>query len=166
MMKMPDYDEGQAVANFIVSTQIKVLALMKDEGVSRADLARRLRVSRSRVTQLFGDRPNLTAETIARLFFVLGDTAEVTSPKVQAILRHYEDSEISDYDRATVEAEDAVEFGASRSDHIDEEAEECANVVSLQRWCESSMNGGLSRTSNGRKDDEIPLAGMEDSRAA
>lgn len=76
-------DEAEAALfaqeDFVADIQALVHDLMERKGVSRAELARRLGVSKPRVTQFFAsDGSNLTARTIARIFHSLDETAELT----------------------------------------------------------------------------------------
>lgn len=90
MNRKPQVVEGtetRAIERLIVDTQFKIHQLMKDEGVSKADLARRLNCSKSRVSQMFGDKPNLTLETLAKVFFALNDECRVGSDRTDAIVK-------------------------------------------------------------------------------
>jgi transcriptional regulator with XRE-family HTH domain len=52
---------------FIAETQARLSQMLDDKGVSRAELARKLSVSRARVTQIFADDANnLTLKLLAR----------------------------------------------------------------------------------------------------
>lgn len=82
-----DKAETRAVERLIVDTQFLIHQLMIDEGVSRAELAKRLNCSKSRITQMFGDHPNLTLETLARVFFALNDKCRVTSDKAERVMQ-------------------------------------------------------------------------------
>lgn len=55
-----------------------ICRLMDTEQVSRAELARRLDVSRATVTQMLSGERNLTLGTLADAFFVLGRSLHVT----------------------------------------------------------------------------------------
>src|SRR5437879_1415892 len=55
----------QAVANAIAG-------VLKDEGISRANLAKRLRVSAPNVTQILRGDNNLKLKTVARIAYALG----------------------------------------------------------------------------------------------
>jgi transcriptional regulator with XRE-family HTH domain len=74
-----------AQAAFVADLQSAIHRMMIAKGVSRADLAERLGVSKPRVTQYFaGDGSNLTAKTIARIFHALGEQAETTCEWLRA----------------------------------------------------------------------------------
>lgn len=78
--------EADAVERLVVDTQFRLHQLMLAEKVSKSELAARLKCSKSRVTQMFGDKPNLTLETLARVFHALGDEPRVTSDRLDAIV--------------------------------------------------------------------------------
>ena len=50
----------------------QILAVLEDEGLSRADLAERLGVSRQYVTKLLNRTPNLTLRSLAEIAAALG----------------------------------------------------------------------------------------------
>ena len=57
---------------FVSQVQAKLAELLEDKGVSRAELARKLDVSRPRVTQIFSDdAKNLTLRLVFRSFAAL-----------------------------------------------------------------------------------------------
>lgn len=82
-------DEGMIVAEqrLLVNAVADIAWLLTDKNVSKADLARHLDLSESRVSQIFsgGRGSNITLKTLARIFFVLGETVEVTSPRLKAL---------------------------------------------------------------------------------
>lgn len=74
----------------VVNAQGLLQELMEEKGVSRADLARAMGVSRARVTQLFSDEcKNFTIRFWARALFALGEEAVVTYAKSEDCLSHY-----------------------------------------------------------------------------
>ena len=74
---------GEEVADFIADTQVAVQSLMRRAGMSKSQLADALGVTRARVTQLFSEKPNMTLQTLARIFHALGDRPEIVSPKLR-----------------------------------------------------------------------------------
>mgnify|MGYP003656588177 CR=1 FL=1 len=71
----------EAGERLLVDVQADIFWLMHEKGVSQADLARELGVSKARVSQLFGDKAeNLTIRTLAKIFDALGERASVHSP--------------------------------------------------------------------------------------
>jgi transcriptional regulator with XRE-family HTH domain len=74
----------------IADVQFAIHNLLEAKGKSRADLARALNVSEARVSQLFRDNTkNLTLRTIARIFCVLGEHAQITSSTLKEIIPIY-----------------------------------------------------------------------------
>ncbi len=64
---------------FVIDAQAVLHGLMEDKGMSRADLAAAMGVSRARVTQLFSSEcKNFTVRLLARAFFAVGETPELT----------------------------------------------------------------------------------------
>jgi transcriptional regulator with XRE-family HTH domain len=67
-----------AQEDFVADIQSILHRMMFDKGVSRADLAKRLGVSKPRISQYFAhDGSNLTARTLARIFHALGEQLEL-----------------------------------------------------------------------------------------
>jgi transcriptional regulator with XRE-family HTH domain len=59
---------------FVAQSQARLSEMLEDKGISRAELARKLDVSRARVTQIFSDdAKNLTLRLLARSFFALDE---------------------------------------------------------------------------------------------
>jgi len=66
-----NYEELLAEETLVVNVLEDLLGALKDKGLSQADLARRLGVSRSSVNRIFRGR-NLTVRTVARLAHAIG----------------------------------------------------------------------------------------------
>lgn len=65
---------------FVVEVQSFLQELMNAEGVTRAELARRMGVSRARVTQIFSDEcKNLTVRLLAKAAHALGQEPSIES---------------------------------------------------------------------------------------
>jgi len=80
-------DEIEAIEWFVADTQFRLHQLLEAKNVSRADLAKRLGMSRSRVSAMFKASSNLTLETVAKVLAVLGETdAKLSSPAIEARL--------------------------------------------------------------------------------
>lgn len=74
----------------VVNAQGLLQELLDEKGLSRADLARAMGVSRARVTQLFSDEcKNFTLRLWARALFALGEEAVVTYAGSDNCLDHY-----------------------------------------------------------------------------
>jgi transcriptional regulator with XRE-family HTH domain len=71
---------------FVVDVQSFLQELMGVRGMTRADLARAMGVSRGRVTQIFSDEcTNLTIRLLARAVHALGDEPEIDSGATRAL---------------------------------------------------------------------------------
>lgn len=73
---------------FVVDVQILLNDIMSSKGVSRADLARAMNLSRARISQLFSDDcKNFTIRLLARAMHALDETPVVTCKHVEDQLR-------------------------------------------------------------------------------
>ena len=61
----------------IIEFTMDIGRLMDEQGVSRAELARRLGTSRAYVTKLLGGNANFTLETMAKVALALGSAVHV-----------------------------------------------------------------------------------------
>lgn len=83
-MARDDNERGRVFAEeeAVVNVQSFLHELMEEKGISRADLARAMGVSRARVTQLFSDEcTNLTLRVLARAMFALNEELVVSSSR-------------------------------------------------------------------------------------
>jgi plasmid maintenance system antidote protein VapI len=64
----PDF-QAESISIAIIEN---ALAVMKDKGISRVDLAREMGVPKSQISRIFNAPPNLTLLTIARIAVALG----------------------------------------------------------------------------------------------
>lgn len=78
-------DEKQifAIEGFRVDLQYAVQKLMKAQGVSRGEIARRLNISTKDISKFFLPTANPTAQTIAKLFFALNHECIITAKSTQ-----------------------------------------------------------------------------------
>jgi antitoxin component HigA of HigAB toxin-antitoxin module len=83
----PETDDVAAIEAFVADTQFRLHQLMKAKGVSRAELAERLGVSKARVSAMFGGNTNLTLQTIGHVLHALGERGVLSSPTIDARLR-------------------------------------------------------------------------------
>ena len=68
-----------AEEDFVVEAQIFLHQIMEKKGLTRADLARAMGVSRARVTQIFSDDcKNFTVRLLARAAHALGEVPELS----------------------------------------------------------------------------------------
>ncbi len=68
-----------------------VCRLMDEQGVSRAELARRLGTSRAYVTKLLGGNANFTLQTMAKVAMALGAAVHVHVALKERIVRWYDE---------------------------------------------------------------------------
>jgi transcriptional regulator with XRE-family HTH domain len=67
-----------AEEDFVVESQIFLHQMMEEKGMSRADLARAMGVTRARVSQIFSDEcKNFTVRLLARAVHALGEKPEL-----------------------------------------------------------------------------------------
>lgn len=69
----PEFGASYAIAHFLN----EVGRLMQEQGVTRAELARRLDSSPAYVTKLLGMNSNVTMSTVARVFHALGARPQI-----------------------------------------------------------------------------------------
>ncbi len=77
--------EIEAIEGFMVDVQVYLNEIMDAKKISRAELARRMGVSRARVSQMFADDSNLTVRMLARAAFHLGEEPRVESEATRAL---------------------------------------------------------------------------------
>ena len=118
----PAHDGNQAAANFLANIQAKLGLLLKAKGVSRAELADRLKVGRPRITRLLGADSNMTVDTLARIFEALGEVPELRSEGITRALAELEARPwIEGYpEPGRVAADDWVDFQDDRDPEVAE----------------------------------------------
>lgn len=68
-------EETLAQDRFLIMVQSAIQNVLNDKGLKYRDLARRMRVSEARISQLFSDdASNMTVKTIAKVFYHLDAT--------------------------------------------------------------------------------------------
>ncbi len=73
-----NYEVLIAENSFVTDIQLAVEAAMHTQGVSQAELAKRIGITEARVSQILaGNGANLQARTIARIAYALGVTAVI-----------------------------------------------------------------------------------------
>ena len=72
--------------NFLVDTQVRMSCLMRDKGVDNAEMARRLDMTERQVHNLLETTSRMTVSMLGRMFSVLDEVGEVTSPGVARML--------------------------------------------------------------------------------
>jgi len=81
-----------------------VCRLMEEQGVSRAELARRLGTSRAYVTKLLGGNANFTLQTMAKVAMALGAAVHVHVALKDQAVRWYDESSSEAAERIGEEA--------------------------------------------------------------
>ncbi len=75
------------VAGPVIEFTTDIGRLMDEQGVSRAELARRLGTSRAYVTKLLGGNANFTLETMTKVAMALGTVVHVHVAPQNAVVR-------------------------------------------------------------------------------
>lgn len=70
-MESPEYRKLYAIEVLVTDAAELVARLMEDQGVTKAELARRLGKSRAWITQLLSGKANMTIRTFAELVYEL-----------------------------------------------------------------------------------------------
>jgi transcriptional regulator with XRE-family HTH domain len=79
---------------FVVEVQSYLQELMNNAGISRSELARRMGVSRARVTQIFSDEcTNLTIRLLAKAAHAMGEVPRVESELTRRLRAAREDED-------------------------------------------------------------------------
>ncbi len=88
--------------SFVAETQAKLAELLDERGYSRAELARKLNVSRARVTQIFSDDANnLTLRLLARSFLALGEEPVILTRQEYEDLKNQTRKKVDDRNLAS-----------------------------------------------------------------
>ncbi|WP_049810309.1 helix-turn-helix domain-containing protein [Bradyrhizobium japonicum] len=80
-------DHIEAQEDLVIDAQFLLHDLMIERGVSRTELARRVGISKARLSQFFNAKANPTLRTLAVLFQALGETVKLEracTPSIQA----------------------------------------------------------------------------------
>ena len=80
-MRDPEYRRLYAVEGLVTDAAEFVSQLMEEQGVNKAELARRLDKSRAWVTRLLSGNADMTMRTFAELVYALGAEAQITRRK-------------------------------------------------------------------------------------
>jgi transcriptional regulator with XRE-family HTH domain len=78
-MEDPEYRRLYVIEALVTDAAELVAQLMKTQGVSKAELARRLGKSRAWVTQLLSGKANMTLRTFADVVYLLGAEAKLST---------------------------------------------------------------------------------------
>ena len=93
LMESPEYRRLYAIEGLVTDAAELVARLMQEQGINKAELARRLGKSRAWVTQLLNGKANMTMRTLAELAYVLGAEVDLavqqqpTKKKSESVVR-------------------------------------------------------------------------------
>ena len=79
LMSDPDFRKEMAIESLEAEAAEVIAQLMAEQDLSKADVARRLKKSRSWVTQLLNGKANMTIRTLAEVTFALGGQLSIQS---------------------------------------------------------------------------------------
>ncbi|MEP0324566.1 helix-turn-helix domain-containing protein [Bauldia litoralis] len=110
-----------AEENAVIDAQFAIIDLMNEKGINKVELARRLGVSKSSVSQLFSAKANPTIRHLAKIFDALDSSVAVCQPA--STYKH------SDTTRSNRQAGDIERmlFGASDRSYWESDSEFAAN---------------------------------------
>lgn len=74
----------------IIEVTQLICILMEEEGVSKAELAKRLNTSKANVTQILDGRRNMTIRTVSDILFHLGHALEFGAKNLADVLVHHD----------------------------------------------------------------------------
>jgi transcriptional regulator with XRE-family HTH domain len=111
----------EAEENFLIDLQFLLQEVMTDGGVTRADLAKKLGLSKARLSQIFASEANPTVKSCARLFHALGKELSVCV-KARA---EQNDPTVNDVSDWRVETKDAAPSGRKRHTADDDRLVAC-----------------------------------------
>lgn len=116
----PEYKRDAIITDFVV----EVYRVMKEKGVKRIDLAKRLGVNRSYVTQLLSGSANMTIDTLIKVAQSLDmnvkielnpDTAEISYKSNKETMFAYAAEEAPNYPSVTFQKERGTFSGTNMS---------------------------------------------------
>lgn len=90
LMENPEYRRLYAIEGLVTDAAELVAQLMEQQGVNKAELARRLGKSRAWVTQLLSGKANMTIRTFAAAVYALGAEVKLSAQAqvIQAVPDH------------------------------------------------------------------------------
>lgn len=136
---------------FVSEIQARLSSIMDDKGISRAELARKLGVSRARVTQIFSDEANnFTIRLLFNVFSALEEEPIILTKQEYQKLKKQEEVKPSVdtpktfaglSDQLIAELLDKISFGANEADraakraaNAEDWAKTGSNVVAFERY--------------------------------
>lgn len=136
---------------FVSEIQARLSDIMDNKGISRAELARKLGVSRARVTQIFSDEANnFTIRLLFNVFLALEEEPIILTKQEYQKLKKQEETKPSGEtpkgfaglsDQLIAELLDKISFGSNEADRASKRAANAedwaktgSNVVSFERY--------------------------------
>ncbi len=83
---------NQKAWEFIADFYNLVLTYMQENNIKQSDLAKKLGISRSAVSQLLNQTPNISAKKMVEIADAIGITLQIQSPEINAFQREKESS--------------------------------------------------------------------------
>ena len=80
-----DSDHDMGVHHVLLDIVDQIDAIMEERGITQAELARRLGVSRARVSALLNGQPNTSVRTLMRIAYALDAVLDVSFGKPEAL---------------------------------------------------------------------------------
>jgi transcriptional regulator with XRE-family HTH domain len=75
----------EAEENLVIDAQFMLQGLINESGISRAELARKVGISKARLSQLMSSEANPTLRTLAGLFYALGVNVTLSQKSTVAL---------------------------------------------------------------------------------
>lgn len=91
LMDFEKENEAQIYEHYLVhAMQEKICEIMNRKKVSKTELAKKMKITKSEVSRLLGEGRNLSIKTVAKIFFALGEELDLaTKSETQKISETY-----------------------------------------------------------------------------
>jgi len=87
LMESPQFRKLYAIEGLVTEAGEFIARLMQEQGVTKAELARRLGKSRAYITQMLSGSANLTVRTLAEVAYALGAEVKLEAVPVEGVVR-------------------------------------------------------------------------------
>jgi len=94
LMESPEFRKQYAIEGLVTEAGEFIARLMQQQGVTKAELARRLGKSRAYITQMLSGSTNLTVRTLAEVAYALGAEVRLEAAPVEAAEREQARTEL------------------------------------------------------------------------
>jgi transcriptional regulator with XRE-family HTH domain len=85
LMESPEFRKLYAIEGLVTEAGEFIARLMQEQGVTKAELARRLGKSRAYITQMLSGSANLTVRTLAEVAYALGAEVKLEAVPVEGV---------------------------------------------------------------------------------